>query len=68
MFARVTRLAISPERLEQGHRAIEEHLIPAVTMQIGYNGGLLLANPQGGKMLWVTLWEDEQRMHATDEG
>ena len=66
MFARVTQLAISPERLEQGHRAIEEHLIPALTMQIGYSGGLMLANPEG-EMLAVTLWEDEQKKHATDE-
>ena len=67
MFARVTQLAVSPERLEQGHRAIEEHLIPALRMQVGYNGGLMLANREGGKMLAVTLWENEQQMHATDE-
>jgi len=36
-------------------------------MQKGYSGGLLLANKEDGKMLAVTLWEDEQQMHATDE-
>jgi hypothetical protein len=67
MFARVTQLAVRPERLNQGHRAVEDHLIPALRMQAGYSGGLLLANPESGKMLSVTLWEDEQEMHATDE-
>jgi len=67
MFARVTRLAIRPERLQEGLRTVEEHLIPAVMMQVGYSGGLLLANPESGKMLSVSLWEDEQKMHATDE-
>jgi hypothetical protein len=67
MFARVTQLAARPERLQPGYRAIEEHLIPALRMQAGYSGGLLLANPESGKMLSVSLWETEQEMRATDE-
>jgi hypothetical protein len=38
MFARVTRFNIRPESLQQGHRQIEEHLIPALRMQKGYSG------------------------------
>ena len=67
MFARVTKFDVRPEGLEQGHHEIEEHLIPALSMQKGYSGGLLLANKEDHKMLAVTLWEDEQNMHATDE-
>ena len=67
MFARVTQLAVRPERLQQGYREIEEHLIPAVRMQPGYSGGLILTNEESGKMLAVSLWESEQQMHATDE-
>ncbi|CAN5775685.1 MAG: hypothetical protein H0T55_02160 [Rubrobacteraceae bacterium] len=67
MFARVTQLDVRPERLEEGHREIEEHVIPALRMQVGYSGGLLLANPEDGKLAAVTLWESEENMHATDE-
>ena len=67
MFARVTQFNIRPESLQQGHYKIEEHLIPALRMQKGYSGGLLLANKEDHKMLAVTLWEDEQEMHATEE-
>jgi hypothetical protein len=67
MFARVTQFDIRPESLEQGHHKIEEHLIPALRMQKGYSGGLLLAKKEDHKMLAVTLGEDEQYMHATDE-
>ena len=67
MFARVRQYSVRPERLQQGKRAIEEHLIPALRMQAGFSGGLLLANPQKGKVLAVSLWESEQEMHATDE-
>ena len=55
MFARVSQYTVHPERLEEGQRAIEEHLIPALRMQHGYNGGLLLTNPQKGKVLAVSL-------------
>jgi len=67
MFARVTKFDVRQERLPQGYREILEHVMPAVTTQVGYSGGLILANPENGKMLTVTLWEDKRNMQATDE-
>jgi heme-degrading monooxygenase HmoA len=67
MFARITRFDVRSERLREGRREIEEHVLPALEMQPGYGGGLLVADPESGKMISVTLWEDEQKMHATDE-
>jgi heme-degrading monooxygenase HmoA len=67
MFARVTQLAVDPERLQQGRHAVEDHVVPALRMQSGYNGGFLLGNPESGKVLTVSLWETEEAMHATDE-
>jgi heme-degrading monooxygenase HmoA len=67
MFARVSHYEVRSELLEQGQRAIEEHLVPALRMQPGYSGGLLLGNSEEGKVLAVSLWENEQDMHATDE-
>ena len=67
MFARVTYFSVSPERLQQGRRGIEEHVVPALRMQTGYSGGLLLGSSPSGKMIAVSLWENEETMHATDE-
>ena len=67
MFAQVSHYTVHPERLQQGQREVEEHVIPALRMQPGFSGGLLLANEQKGKVLAVTLWESEEEMHATDE-
>jgi hypothetical protein len=67
MFARVSHFDVRPDRTQQGYRAIVDHVIPAVEMQKGYSGGLLLANILKGKVLAVSLWESEQEMHATDE-
>ena len=67
MFARVSHFDVRSERIQQGYRAIVEHVMPALEMQNGYSGALLLANAQQGKLLTVSLWESEQDMHATDE-
>jgi heme-degrading monooxygenase HmoA len=67
MFARVTQFAVNSERLQQGRHALEDHVVPALRMQPGYIGGLLLGNPESDKLLTVTLWENEETMHATDE-
>jgi len=67
MFARVSQYSVDSERLQQEQGEVEEHLLPALRMQPGFSGGLLLAYTQKGKVLAVTLWESEQEMHATDE-
>ena len=67
MFARVSHYEVRPELLQGGQRALEEHLIPALRMQPGFSGGLLLGNPEEGKVIAVSLWESERDMHATDE-
>jgi heme-degrading monooxygenase HmoA len=67
MYARVSQFDVHSERIQKGYRAIVEHVLPAVEMQKGYSGALLLANSQQGKMLAVSLWESALEMHATDE-
>jgi hypothetical protein len=67
MFARLIHFDVRSERIQQGYRAIVEHVIPALEMQKGYSGALLLANSQQGKMIAVSLWASDRQMHATDE-
>ncbi len=67
MFARVSEFGARPERLDNMNREGVEHVLPALKMQDGFNGGLVLADRQSGKVLAVTLWESEQAMDATEE-
>jgi heme-degrading monooxygenase HmoA len=67
VFARVSQYSVPPERQDQAHRAAEEHIGPALKMQLGFCGDLLLSDRKNGRMLTVTLWESEEDMHATDE-
>ncbi len=67
VFARVTLGEALPERLDEMTREIREHVLPALKMQDGFTGILVLADRKSGKVRAVTLWESEQAMNTTEE-
>ena len=67
MFARVSTYECRPEQLDEMHHEGMEHVLPALEMQDGFSGGLVLADRQSGKVLALTLWESEQAMDVTEE-
>jgi heme-degrading monooxygenase HmoA len=67
MFARVSTYQGRPEQLDEMHHEGMEHILPALEMQDGFSGGLVLADRQSGKVLAVTLWENQQAMDATED-
>jgi heme-degrading monooxygenase HmoA len=67
VFARVSEVEARPEQIDEMKREGLEHILPALKMQNGFNGGLVLADRQSGNVLAVTLWESEQAMEATEE-
>ena len=67
MFARVSEFEARPEQLDKMKREGVEHVMPALKIQEGFNGGLVLTNRRSGKVLAVALWESEQAMDATEE-
>jgi hypothetical protein len=67
VFARATFGEAPPERLDQATQEIVEHVLPALRIQDGFNGGMILVERESGKVLGVTLWEGEQAMDTTEE-
>ena len=67
MFARVSEFEARPEQLDEMRREGVEHVLPALKIQKGFGGGLVLADRRSGKVLAVALWESEQAMDATEE-
>ena len=67
MFARVSTYEGRPEQLDEMHHEGMEHVLPALEMQDGFSGGLVLADRQSGKFVVVTLWESEQAMDSTED-
>ncbi|MDP8947621.1 MAG: antibiotic biosynthesis monooxygenase [Actinomycetota bacterium] len=67
MFARVSEFEARPEQLDEMKREGVEHVLPALKIQKGFGGGLVLGDRRTGKVLAVALWESEQAMDATEE-
>jgi antibiotic biosynthesis monooxygenase len=67
VFARVSEFEARPEQLDEMKREGVEHVLPALRIQEGFGGGLVLADRRSGKVLAVALWESEQAMDATEE-
>ena len=67
MFARVTTFEGPREHVDDFRHALVEHMLPALRRLAGYQGVLILADRQGGKVLGVSLWEGEEAMGASEE-
>jgi hypothetical protein len=61
VFARVSEFQVDPERLDEMAREGVEHVLPALKMQDGYNGGLVLVDRRSGKVLAVTFGRASKR-------
>ena len=59
MYARVTVVQGSPDKVEQGIDSFNSAVLPAVKAVDGYRGGLLLVDRTTGKGMGITLWESE---------
>lgn len=67
MHARVNTVSLSPETFEQGIKMMVTQAYPAVRLLEGYNGGLILADAQAGKALYVTFWETDEHMRRSEQ-
>ena len=65
MFARVSTIQASADRVDEAARLIQEQVIPAMQQQRGYKGGYWMVNRRTGKALTVALWESDEAMRAS---
>ena len=59
MYARVTVVQGSPDKLEKGIDSFNSEVLPAVKGVAGYKAAFLLADRKTGKGMGITLWESE---------
>ena len=67
MFARMFTIEGRREQRDEFSRAGEENVLPALQRFDGFEGLLVLANHQNGKILVVTLWKSEEAMRGGEE-
>ncbi len=67
VFARMFTIEGRRERLDEFARTGEKNVLPALKRLDGFEGLLVLADRQNGKVLIVTLWESEVAMGGGEE-
>ena len=66
MQARVSTITGSPEKAEAGITDFKENVAPWIK-ENGGPGGILLIDKETGKAVAITLWNDEEAMHRSEE-
>ncbi|MDQ3238175.1 MAG: hypothetical protein M3Q54_11660 [Actinomycetota bacterium] len=59
MFARVTVVQGSPEKIEQGVDSFNTQVLPAAKGVDGYKAAFLLVDRNTGKGIGITMWDSE---------
>jgi hypothetical protein len=66
MYARVTVVEGSPDRVDSGIKSYNESVLPVVQGASGYKGSMLLVDRSSGKGIGLSLWETEDDLRAID--
>ena len=68
MHARMSIFEGPPHMLDEGVRQAREVVLPqAKEIDPGFKGIIALTDRQARKMVWITFWESEEAMVASEE-
>jgi heme-degrading monooxygenase HmoA len=66
MFARVTTMNTTPERVDEGIAIYKKSVVPAARSQKGFIAAYLLVDRHTGKAMSVALWKTEEDALANE--
>ena len=67
MYARVSTIEGSPDKMDDVARQTQEQTLPQLQKMEGFKGFVALGDRNSGKMLGVSFWESEEALRANDE-
>jgi heme-degrading monooxygenase HmoA len=68
MHARMSIFEGPPHMIDEGVRQAREVVLPQIKeIDPGFKGIIALTDRQGRKMVWITFWESEAAMRASEE-
>ena len=67
MHAQVTTIETSPARLDDAIRFFREQVLPQLQQVDGFEEFIALSDRQSGKLIGVTLWENEELMQSLEK-
>ena len=65
MFARIVRYQVDPDRCDEALEALEEAALQIGDIA-GITGGYVMVDGDSGRLVTVTLWEDQAAMEASE--
>jgi heme-degrading monooxygenase HmoA len=66
MYARVSTVKDQPERRLEAVQVCQDSVIPALRTQRGFEGALLLTQPDSGQGISITLWSSSEDQLASE--
>jgi heme-degrading monooxygenase HmoA len=67
MFARVLRIQIKVDKIDEAAELFKKGVAPLCKKQAGFEGAYYMSDPKTGEGIVLTLWEQEQAMLASEE-
>ena len=67
MHARLLRMQVKPDRIDEAARIFAEEVAPGCRDLPGFRGAYFLVDRKLGECMPITLWETEADMIATEE-
>jgi heme-degrading monooxygenase HmoA len=67
MFARLTIVQTSIDKLDETMKIYEESVLPAAKSQKGFRGAYMLTDRKTGKGISITLWDSEEDAIANEQ-
>jgi hypothetical protein len=66
MFARLTMIQGTSDKIDDAIRVVENDVLPGAKALDGFKGGYWCADRKSGKLIALTLFETEQDMQANE--
>jgi len=67
MFARLTKIQIKIDKIDEATKLFEESVVPVFKSQKGYQGGYFLTDRKTGKSICITLWDSEKDVVTNEQ-
>jgi hypothetical protein len=67
MYVRLLKMQTETKRIDEASMLFEESVIPLCKDKKGYKGANFLADRKTGKCIFITQWETEKDMLATEQ-
>ena len=67
MYARVTTIQGSPDKMDDATHHLQEQTLPQLRQMDGFEGFVSLGDRNSGKVIGVAFWESEEALRATEQ-